>query len=154
MTRQLDVQYVRFYTDGSAARKVDTVQPMKQMQLPKVKKQKRIVFRVDPIAAMGIVVSVLMLVLMAVGVFQLKAAQQSASSMEDYVSKLEAENASLSATYEQSYDLQKVEETAIALGMVSRDQVQRVTIRVPAVEAEETPGVLDRFYTFLTGLFA
>ena len=33
MARQLDVQYVRFYTDGSAARKVATVEPLKQMNL-------------------------------------------------------------------------------------------------------------------------
>ena len=154
MARQLDVQYVRFYTDGSAARKVATVEPLKQMKMPKTKKQKRIVFHIDPIATMGIVVSVFMLILMAVGVSQLSNAQQRVDTMQTYVDQLETENASLSATYAESYDLQKVEETALALGMVPRDQVQRVSIRVPMVEVEETPGAWDRFYTFLTSLFA
>ena len=154
MARQLDVQYVRFYTDGSAARKVAAVEPLKQMKLPKAKKQKRLVFHIDPVATMGIVVSVLMFVLMVVGVSQLNAAQQRAEVMQTYVNELKAENASLSATYEASYDLQKVEETALALGMVPRDQVQRVSIRVPVLETEENPGAWDRFYTFLTSLFA
>ena len=154
MARQLDVQYVRFYTDGSAARKVAVVEPLKQMKMPKAKKQKRLVFHVDPIATMGIVVSVLMFVLMVVGVSQFHAAQQRAEVMQTYVNELKAENASLSATYEASYDLERVEETALALGMVPRDQVQRVSIRVPVMEQEEAPGVWDRFYTFLTSLFA
>ena len=154
MARQLDVQYVRFYTDGSAARKVATVEPLKQMSLPKAKKQKRRVLHIDPIATMGIVVSVLMMVLMVVGVSQLRTAQQRADTMQTYVNYLESENASLCATYESSYDLQKVEETAVALGMVSKDQAQRVTIRVPEQEIEQQPDAWTRFYTFLTGLFA
>jgi len=154
MARQLDVQYVQFYTDGSAARKVATVEPLKQMKLPKVKKQKRRVFHVDPIAAMGIVVSVFMLVLMFVGVSQLQNAQQRADAMQMYVNRLETENASLTETYETSYDLQKVEQTALALGMVPREQAQYVTIHVPMQEVEEQPDAWDRFYTFLTGLFA
>lgn len=154
MARQLDVQYVRFYTDGSAARKVATVEPLKQMKMPKVKPQNRRVFRIDPVATMGIVVSVFMLVLMIVGVSQLRNAQYRADAMQTYVSRLEEENATLSATYENSYDIQKVEETAIALGMVSRDQAQRVTIRVPVQEQEEQKDAWTSFYTFLTGLFA
>ena len=153
MARQLDVQYVRFYTDGSAARKVATVEPIKPLHLPKVKKHTRLVFRVDPIATAGIIVSALMLVLMIVGVFQLKSAQESAYTMEAYVSRLEAENAELTAQYEASYDLDKVEQTALALGMVPRDQVQHVTIRVPDVQ-EEPATIWDNLYTFLTGLFA
>ena len=42
MARQLDVQYIRFYTDGSAAHKVAPVAPLKTIKLPKIKKHKRI----------------------------------------------------------------------------------------------------------------
>ncbi len=154
MTRQLDVQYVRYYTNGSAAQKVATVEPIQPLRLPKAKKYKRMVLRVDPIATVGIIVSALMLVLMLVGVSQLSSAQAKTNSMEAYVSRLEAENATLTAAYEASYDLEKIEETALALGMVPKDQVAHVTIRVPEVTAEETPGAWERFCTFLTGLFA
>ena len=82
MARQLDVQYVRFCTDGSAARKAVTVEPIKPLHLPEAKKRTRLVFRVDPIATIGILVSALMLVLMVVGVFQLNNAQNSANTME------------------------------------------------------------------------
>lgn len=154
MAQQLDVQYVRFYTDGSAARKVATAEPLKALKLPKAKKQKCILLRVDPIATMGIVVSALMLVLMFVGISQLNAAQKKANAMAAYVMQLEEEQTVLSVAYENSYDLDKVEQTALALGMVPREQVPQIRISVPNVETEHESGVLDQFYTFLTGLFA
>lgn len=154
MARQLDVQYVRYYTDGSAACKVSVAEPIQTMKLPKVKKQKRILVYVDPVAIAGIIVSVLMLVLMCVGVSQLKQARSHTAAMAAYVETLHAENTALQATYENSYDLEQVEKTALALGMVPMEQVKRITISAPPAEAVEEPGTWERFYTFLTGLFA
>ena len=154
MARQLDVQYVRFYTDGSAARKVAPVAPLKTIKLPKIKKHKRITLHIDPIAIGGIVMAAVMLVLMLVGVAQLASTRQELAQMEDYVQTLQQENVSLEATYEQGYDLQAVERTALALGFVPKDEVMHVTIRVPQPQITEEPGAWEQFYTFLTGLFA
>lgn len=154
MARQLDVRYIQFYTDGSAARKVEPIAPIKTLKIPRVKKQKRIVLQIDPIATVGIIVSVLMLILMAVGVAHLKESRERVAAMEAYVDTLQDKNASLRATYENGYDLEAVEKTALALGLVPREQVTKISIRVPAVEDTQEPGAWERFCTFLAGLFA
>ena len=154
MARRPDVRYINFYTEGSAARKVAPVEPLKVLQPPRVRKRKRIVLHVDPVATVGIIVSAVMLILMAVGVAQLKAVQQDAVAMASYVQTLQEENAALNATYESSYDLADVEKTALALGLVPKEQVTHITLTLPQYEEQGKPDVLERFYTFLTGLFA
>lgn len=154
MARQPDVQYIRFYTDGSAARKVAPVAPLKTIRLPKMKKSRKITLHIDPVAIGGIVMSAVMLVLMLVGVAQLANTRQELQVMQGYVQTLQQENDSLEDTYLQSYDLTAVEQTALALGYVPVEQVKHVTIHVPQVQPEQQPGAWERFYTFLTGLFA
>ncbi len=154
MTQKMNVQYVHFYTDGSAARKVAPVAPIETMKLPKVKKQKKIVLRVDPVSVAAIVMAAVMLVLMMVGVTQLHQVRQDAVAMEAYADTLRQENAQLSAEYSNGYDLEQIEQTALALGLVPQEQVRHVTVQVPQIQEEETPGTWERFYIFLTGLFA
>ena len=154
MARQPEVQYIRFYTDGSAARKIAPLAPFKTIKLPKPKKHKRITLRIDPVAIAGIVMSVVMLVLMLVGAAQLNSTRNELYAMATYVDALQQENRSLEATYSQGYDLEAVEKTALALGMVPKEQVQHITIQVPPVETEKMPGAWEQFCTFLTGLFA
>ena len=154
MARKPDVQYIRFYTDGSAARKVATVAPLKTIKLPKVKKQKKLLVYIDPVAIAGIAMAVIMLTLMAVGVMQLKTARQEMQTMAAYVSTLQEENASLQATFSEGYDLDQIEKTALALGLVPKEQVRHVTVSVPELIVEEEPDAWERFYIFLTGLFA
>lgn len=154
MAQRYDVQYIRYQFDGSAARKVAPVAPLKTLKLPRVKKHKKVVVRIDPIAMAGVVISVVMFVMMCVGVGQLRAAQQELQTMTAYVDTLQAQNVSLKTTFTENCDLEEVERTALALGLVPKDQVKHVTIHVPEAPAEETPGTWDRFYTFLAGLFA
>ena len=154
MARKPDVQYIRFYTDGSAARKVASVAPLKTIKLPKVKKQKKLLLYIDPVAIAGIAMAVIMLTLMAVGVMQLKTARQEMQTMAAYVSTLQEENASLQATFSEGYDLDQIEKTALALGLVPKEQVRHVTVFVPELIVEEEPDAWERFYIFLTGLFA
>ena len=153
MARKFDVQYVRFYTDGSTARKVVTAEPVQTVRLPKATKSKRIVLTIDPVATAGILMAAMMLVLLVVGVFQLRSARQGVTQMAAYVDTLQAENTVLQDTYNASYDIEYVEKTALALGLVPREQVRQVRMQLPAVQ-EGHPGMWDRFYTFLTGLFA
>ena len=154
MAQQYNVQYIRYQYDGSAARKVSPVAPLKTLKLPRVKKHSRTVVRIDPIAMAGVVISVVMFIMMCVGVGQLRDARQELQTMTSYVDTLQAENASLKTTFTENCDLEEVERTALALGLVPKDQVQHVSIHVPQVPVEETPGAWDRFYTFLAGLFA
>ena len=153
MARKFDVQYVHFYTDGSAARKLASAEPMETMRLPKVKKKKRIVVPIDPVAVAGILMAAMMLVLLTVGVVQLRSARQGATQMAAYVDTLQAENTLLQSTYDASYNIENVEETALALGLVPREQVAQVRMQLPPVQQEQ-PGAWERFCTFLTGLFA
>ena len=154
MARQPEIQYIRYYTDGSAARKVAPLAPLKTLKLPKIRLKKRITLHVDPLAIAGILMAVVMMVLMAVGVANLNTASQELQIMESYVQTLTEENVQLNNTFQEGYDLQEIKTTALALGMVPKEQVQHISIRIPPEIVEEEPNSWERFYTFLAGLFA
>ncbi|MBO5954057.1 MAG: hypothetical protein J6Q53_08105 [Oscillospiraceae bacterium] len=160
MARKLDIQYIQYYTDGSAARQLEPKTPRKRKSAPpKVRRQKKQqVIYVDPLAMCGIVVSAVMLVLMIVGSVQLYTAQQQAVQMENYVYSLQEKNAVLTHTYETGYDLEQVKNSALALGMVPVEQVQTITIVVDQPEEEINQEVhlsyWERTCAFLEGLFA
>lgn len=155
MARYPDVRYVQFYTAGSAARKLEIPTPFKTERKPKVRKQSKAVVRIDPLAALGVATAAVMLILMLVGLVRLQAAKQEYAVMEQYVESLQAENKTLQQAYDSGYDIEEVERTALALGMVPAEQVQQIPIQVSVVETEpETVGFWDRVSAFLTGLFA
>ena len=58
MAQRLDVQYVQFHTEGSAARKVAPLAPLKTLKLPKIRLKKRITLHIDPLAIGGIFMAV------------------------------------------------------------------------------------------------
>lgn len=153
MARQPDIQYVSFSTEGSAARKMAPVSPWKIAKLPNIRKNKKIVLHIDPVAILGIATAMIMLVMMIVGVVQLNQVQQEAAVMEAYVDTLRDDNTQLMTAYQSGYDLQEVETMALALGMVPNTQVRTVQVDVPVVE-EEPAGALEQVWVFLTGLFA
>ncbi|MBQ3252805.1 MAG: hypothetical protein IJB02_06195 [Oscillospiraceae bacterium] len=153
MARQFDVQYIRSYTDGTAARKMEMPQPRKTAHKRTAKKMKRIVLHIDPVAILGIVMAVLMLVLMSVGCVRLLSAQQDMTEMNAYVQMLRQENVQLQEEYEAGYDLENVRQTAMALGMVPMDQVQQISIQVN-VPQQAQPDGWEQLRVFLAGLFA
>lgn len=138
MARKSEIQYIRLYTDGSAARRVEFEPPRKKSKtrLPKARQPRALVIKVDPVALCGIMVACVMFVLMAVGCVRLYDAQREGRQAERYVQQLQSQNEQLQKTYESGYDLETVEEMALALGMVPWEQVQQVTIRLPAEEAK------------------
>ena len=154
MARQPDVRYIRLYTDGSAARKMEPTFLKNTIRLPNAKRKKKLVLRIDPVAVLGVAVAAVMMVLMLVGVVQLSAAQKQEAVMAEYVQTLKTENEVLQNTYNSGYDLGEVEELALALGMVPKEQVQRISIRVAQEEEAPTPGVWERFCLLLADLFA
>jgi len=73
-----------------------------------------------------------LLIMMAVGLTQFQQARAEAQMMENYVQQLTAENEALQVQFDESVNLEEVEKTALALGMVPKDQVPSYEIRVDA----------------------
>lgn len=156
MAQRIDVQYVQFYTSGSAAQKVAPAISVHTGALPRVTKRRVRRIYVDPVAILGSAVAVCMLVMMLVGLSNLRTEQDKTAEMVHYVSQLQEENAMLRAWYVEECDLEKVEETALALGMVPRESVEHISIEVelPPIEEEVPVSLWQKIGTFLTGLFA
>lgn len=156
MAQRVDIQYVRFYTSGSAAQRVAPAISVHTGALPQIKKRNLQRIYVDPVATLGIVVAVCMLVLMLVGVFQLRAEQRQTAAMVEYVELLRQENESLQAKYEVERDLESVKEIALALGMIPQEEAPHISIQVEPHQPEvpEQMNFWQRIGTFLAGLFA
>ena len=156
MAQRVDVQYVRFYTQGSAARRILPAAKPQTGVLPKMKKQKTHRIYVDPVALLGTAVAVCMLIMMMVGISQLRVEQQKTADMVAYVEQLQQENIALQEKYDTECDLEAVEKTALALGMIPCSEASRTSIHVelPPVENDVQVSLWQRIGTFLTGLFA
>lgn len=154
MARKPDVEYIRFYTDGSAAHQIEILPRRKKSRLPKVRKEKKRVLYVDPLALGGIVVSVVMLVLMLVGTVQLFVAHEQEQRMAQYVEMLQQRNGELTQTYESGYDLQTVEKAALSMGMIPVEQAQTITIVLPQPEPVEEVTLWSRISAFFEDIFA
>ncbi len=155
MAQRTAIQYVQFYTAGSAARKIEIATPKKPAKKPRVAKQKKIVIPIDPLALAGTITALVLLVLMVVGVFQVQSAREKNAQMAQYVETLKSENALLQSTYDNGYDLQQVEKTALALGMVPAEQAEQIPIRLDIPQESQTEESFWASVTaFLSGLFA
>ena len=155
MARKPDIQYVRYYTDGSAARQLEVYSPhKKKTAAPRPRKQKGYVIYVDPLAVAGILLAMVMLVTMLVSGIQLVMARQQLSDARAYVTTLTQSNAHLRQTYEESYDLEEVEKSALALGMIPASQATTIFVDVEEEEIVEEPTFWDRLSMKLDELFA
>lgn len=156
MARKAEVRYINFYSVGSSAYKLDAMPaPKKQAKtMPKQRKAGKILLRVDPIAAAGVFLAFIMLIMMVVGLFRLGNTRKQAVQMQNYVMQLQAENRALDAEYKAGYDPEEIRQIALQMGMVPVDQAQHIKITVPVTEPVQEPTVWDRVYTFLVGLFA
>lgn len=156
MAQRIDVQYVQFYMHGSAAERVTSAIPVHTGALPQAKKRKIRRICVDPVATLGIVVAVCMLIMMAAGVSQLRKELHKTAVMEQYVELLQQENKELQARYAAECDMEAVEKTALALGMVPKENIAQIPIQVelPQHQEPERISIWEQIGTILTGLFA
>ena len=155
MARKSDIQYVQFYTDGSAARQLEIKprQPKKKLQQPRPRRQKKIVLYVDFIAVAGMLVAGIMLLMMLTGMSSLNRLNKEVTRLEGYLTELESENLELHQTYREGYDIDQIREQALEMGMIPASRATTVTIQV----GEDTPSAettTSSFWSFLTGLFA
>ena len=155
MARKPDIQYVRYYTDGSAARQLEVYSPRKnKTAAPRPKKQKGYVIYVDPLAVGGILLAAVMLVMMLVSSIQLAVARQELSTAQAYVTTLTQSNEQLRRTYDEGYDLEEVEKSALALGMIPISQATTIFVDVEEEEIVEEPTFWERVSMKLAELFA
>ncbi len=156
MAQRVDVQYIKFYTNGSAAKRVVPAVSVSTGRLPEIKRQKRRVLYLDPVAMLGIAVAAVMLVTMAVGMLRLQQVQRQTANMEQYVELLSQEKASLQQAYAEACDMETVEKTALALGMIPAEDAKQVSVLLsaPQTDMEEPVSMWNRIGIFLSGLFA
>ena len=159
MAEKTKIQYINFYTDGSAARQYEL--PRSPERNPETvpqaepRRKRRPVVRVDPLALCSIAVSVVMLVLMAVGMVQLYGLRQQEQALAEYAQELYEMNEVLEEEYRAGYDLDQIRADALALGMIPADQAQHITVSVERpVEIQEEPDFWDTVAAFFSGLFA
>ena len=151
-----DNRYIRFYTPGSAAVKVEIQDEQTWAPLPDPKPAKKIEISVDPVAVLGFAVAVCMLILMAVGITQMNAVRREVVTLERYVAQLSAENVALEKTYTEGYKPERVYQQALDLGMIPVEDVTETQIYVtlPQVQIVEEETIWTQVTAFMTSLFA
>lgn len=157
MAPKREDRYIRFYTEGTAAYKIEEEQPKRKSPLPKPRKRTVYVFPVDLAAIGAVIVCVVMLVLMLSSVSRLDAERVKLQQMTDYAYELQSENTLLEAQYRAEIDIEEVERRALALGMIPIEEAQHITIQIqPPQETvqEAEPTFWERLYTYFNCLIA
>ena len=157
MVQKPDIQYVtQFYSYGSEA-KVLELKPEKKKKkftLPKVVPQHKVNIYVDPVAWAAIAVALVMVVLMAVSVNSYLNACTEYEAMTNYVISLQNTNVEKQQEYVTLYDLEDIQEKALALGMVPMSEAEVMTIHPVYPEPEAEAPWWEDISWFLKGLFA
>ena len=146
--------YIQFYTAGSTAVKVQIQDERTWAPLPAEKPKPKFIIPVDPVAIIGFVVAVCMLVMMTAGINQLNETRREVAAMEHYVAQLTAQNQTLTETYQQGYDADHVRQQALDMGMVPVEDVPVKHIYVTMPARQEQVTTRDQISTFLADLFA
>ena len=157
MVKKPDIQYVtQFYSYGSEAKVLELkpVQKKHKFVLPKAFPQHKIALRVDVAAWAGIVVAIAMVILMAVSVNSYLKAGAEYEVMTDYVIGLQNTNVEKQLEYVTLYDLEDIQEKALALGMIPMSEVEVMTIHPVYPEPEAEAPWWENISWFLKGLFA
>ena len=144
MARKPEIQYIRYYIDGTAARKQEPQLPQKQKRpLPQKKRRPKYVLKVQPLAVLGVVLSVVLLCMMIGGISEFLDARQQMQQMQERVLSQRRENSQLRETYEESINLEEIQKAALALGMVPEEQVKHITISVGQSQTVTENGALE-----------
>ena len=130
MARNTTERYVRYYTFGSTAAKLDRRE--RKAALPKYKTpEKRQPIAVDPIALVRSAVAILLAVLMLVGLAQVAYTSAQVHKLETQVMTLELEQEQLRQKYENGYDLEEVRVAAESMGMIPAEDAIHVRVELP-----------------------
>lgn len=158
MALQPDIQYVRFYTSGSAARKLELLPKKEKVKIsapqrPQTHRKKKTLVYIDPISVFAVLVAGIMFIAMAVGMLRLGSVNSEVDRMSEYVMQLQAENTTLRNEYRSGYDLQDVEQKALEMGLVPVEQVEKVVVDVPEIAEEPELSFWEKVGAFFSELF-
>lgn len=135
MARRNNERYVRYYTFGSTAAKLDKAE--RKAALPEYKTpKKREPIEVDPVSLLGNAVAIVLAVLMIVGMIQMATTAARVRELETQITALELEQQMLQEQYESGYDLNEIRAAAESMGMVPAEEAVRVSVQVPAETLE------------------
>jgi len=155
MAYKPEIQYIeQFFIPGSEAPQLQPKWGEKTQARPRLRQEKKIRILVDPVALAGILVAVVMLALMAVGVYQFNAATQEHEQMQAYLLELQDTNITREYEYYTKVDLDKIEEQARALGMIPLEEARSITVHVEVPQPQPEPTWWENVLWFLEGLFA
>ena len=157
MAKRPEIEYIHFYTGGSAAPQVAPLIQDDPYYAPRIRKRKKKLIYVDPVSILALAISTVLAVCMYTGIRENSRIEAEILQMEQYVYALEEKQANLKKEYADGYDLEAVKKTAEAMGMVPADQVPQVVLQVegPVQETEAAePTVWEKIHIFFTGLFA
>lgn len=154
-----EIQYVRFYTAGSAAQKLETRVEKKAVQTTKTPRPaanpvRKTPFVIEPFALVGTAVAVVMAVCVAFGFFRVNRVNSQKAAMENYIKTVTEEIQSLQMDYEQGYDPDEVRLTAEAMGLVPMDQVQHIKVSIVEPMAQPEPTFWEALWGDIQELFA
>lgn len=149
-------RYIQFYTPGTAAVKVEIQKEQNWAPLPELRPEERKAIYIDPVAILGCIVAVCMLILMAAGIHQINNSRREVAALERYVAQLTAENQVLEETYASGYNLSDIRRKAQDMGMVPAENIAEtpIFVKVELPEEPETVTAWQQFTAFLIGLFA
>lgn len=155
MVEKPKIQYVReFYTYGSEAKKLD----IQRFRLPRTTLPEERLYKpenivLDPVAIVGIVAALVLLMVMAFGVVEIQDDWAEYRATENYISSLNVKNSQLKLQYQQGYDLEEVKSKALGLGLVPVEEAKTMTINVTVPEPRHEETLKERILWFWNGLW-
>ena len=156
MARRDEIRYVQYYTSGSAAYLLDKKPEQKKQTTEFIpsKPARQITIKLDPVAVLGTVVAVIMLVCVLIGVAQVNRVNEQIGLVETQLSGLKAEYSILESEYAHGYDLDEIRVAAMAMGMVPQEQVRHITVSASVPHPEEALSWWESLVSDIQELFA
>lgn len=144
-------RYIQYYTPGSAAEKLQPAHIRQEQQAKRVRRSRKKVIYIDPVAILGGITAVVLMITMFVGLAAYNASCEEYTQMAAYTRSLQRENERLVQQYQDGYDLEEVRLDAVLLGYVPEEQVLHVTLDVPQPPVQEHE---PTFWEILASVFA
>ena len=152
------IQYVRYYTAGSAACQL-APRPEKHPRRTRTPRAEaapapRPKLIIHPFALTGTVIALVLAVCVGFGFWQVNKVSRQHAAMEQYVAMLLEQNADLQTQYTDGYDLEDVKLTAEGLGLVPVEQVPHIKAAVTVPPELLEPTFWESLLAELRELFA
>ncbi len=147
--KQPQGQYINQYISGTMAYQPEVSHRReKKARLPKPRRERKLLIEIRPAALLGIGLAVVLLVMLVSGAVQMFAAQREAEQLQAYVQTLQQTNAELADTYASGYDLEEIQDLAVAMGMIPAEQAEQTQVSVTLPKETAEPTAWESFVAF------